>query len=238
MRMSWGLIVSALLASVVVAQERTEPAREGRQAAQPAGQSSRADQEIAAVKLAFGRNEVELAKLAAQKAQSDDVKQFAAQMVKEHSAGIARLEKVAGSLANAPRGFGDSRQPPIRPDAGAEVRVQPGAVPAVDVTVNRGGASGPLNWVAIQQQMAEQCLSASKEELSKKTGTEFDKCFMGMAIGGHHQTVVADKVFLQYASPQFRGDLEECLQKSTTHLNEAKQIMEKLAGSPPRGIQN
>ena len=72
----------------------------------------------------------------------------------------------------------------------------------------------------------------------KKSGTEFDKCFMGMAIGGHHQTVVADKVFLQYASPQFRGDLEECLQKSTTHLNEAKQIMEKLAGSPSRGTQN
>ena len=216
--MGWIVVPLLVIANLGNAQERREAAAPQATAPGAAGQLSRADQEIAAVKLAFCRNEIELAKLASQKAQSDEVKQFAAQMVKEHSEGCAKLEKWAGSLASAAPARG----------AGAEVRIEPGTRPAVDVNL-RGAAVSPLNWVAIHQQMAEQCLSMSKQELGKKEGAEFDKCFIGMAIGGHQQAVVADKVFENYASPQFRSELEQCQNTATTHLNEAKQIMEKLA---------
>ena len=259
MRKLTGWIVAgsvAIAATIAIAQERREPApgrepvpgREpapglrdpaqppaGREAPRAGGQITRSDQEIAAVKLAFCRNEAELAKFAAQKAQSDEVKQFATKMFKEHAEACANLEKWAGPLAAAQ---GD-RADRAAPGADVEVRVPaaapgtPGARPGADVTI-RGGQGGPLNWVAIHQEMAQQCLATSKQELAKKEGEQFDKCFMGMALGGHHQAVIADQVFLKHVSPQFRGEVEDCLKTETAHLSEAKDIMAKLEGESPR----
>lgn len=242
----------AVAATVAIAQERREPvpgrepavprdpapglrdpAPAGRELARPAAgaQFTRGDQEIAAVKLAFCRNTLELAKLGSQKAESDEVKQFAAKMVKEHSEECAKLEKLAGPLA-APQGDRERAAPDI------EVRVPgaPGAPatrPGADVTI-RGGQSGPLNWVAIHQEMAQQCASTTKQELGKKEGAEFDKCFIGMALGGHQQHVIADQVFVNHVSPQFRGEIEDCLKTATAHLSEAKDILAKLEGESPR----
>jgi predicted outer membrane protein len=245
----------AIAATAAIAQERREPVpgREpalprdpapslrdpappaGREVARPAAgaQFTRGDQEIAAVKLAFCRNALELAKLGSQKAESDEVKQFAAKMVKEHSEECAKLEKLAGPLA-APQGDRD------RPAPGSDVEVRlpgaPGAPatrPGADVTI-RAGQSGPLNWVAINQEMAEQCASTTKQELGKKEGAEFDKCFIGMTLGSHQQHVIADQVFKTHVSPQLRGEIEDCLKTATAHLSEAKEIMAKLEGESPR----
>jgi len=46
-------------------------------------------------------NEIELAKFAEQKAKSDDVKDFAAKMIKDHSQSADKLARVAGNLVNA-----------------------------------------------------------------------------------------------------------------------------------------
>jgi predicted outer membrane protein len=220
---AWVVVPALFAAAAVSAQERLESARErdpGFARAAGGGQTARADQEIAAVKLAYCRNEIELAKLAAQKSKSNEVRQFATQLVKDGTAGCAKLEQRAANLGNAV-------------SAGADVRVQPGGRTAVDVAVG-GGARDALNWVAINQQMANECLRISKEELGKKDGDEFDKCFIGMTLAGQHQTIVADRVFLNYASSEFRGDLEECAKTANARLEEAKQIMEKLAGNSKR----
>lgn len=82
--------------------------------------------------------------------------------------------------------------------------------------------------------MADQCLATAKKEFAQKEAEDFDKCFIGMAIGGHQHAIDADHVFMNHASPQFRGELEDCLKMSTTHLNEAKEIMQKLEGKSPR----
>ncbi len=302
MRKFTGWIVAgslAMAAAIVIAQVPREPAAPRRESApgrdpapglrdpaQPpigreapragaGAQVSRGDQEIAAVKLAFCRNELELAKLASQKAESDEVKQFAAKMVKEHTEGCANLEKWAGNLAAAggrfdrpapgerreadqrrepafrpapgatPENFPTfplRREPAFRPAPGADAdapaapdapRARPGARPGADVAI-RGGQGGALNWVVIHQQLADQCLASAKQELAKKQGAEFDKCFIGMAIGGHQHAVDADQVFANYVSPQFRGDIDECLKMASAHLNEAKDIMGKLTGESPR----
>jgi predicted outer membrane protein len=238
MRYLTGWIVAPMLVAtgMLSAQERREPALQ-RDPVRPAasGQFTRGDQEIAAVKLAFCRNALELAKLGSQKAESDEVKQFAAKLFKEHTEACANLEKLAGPLA-APQG---DRAERTVPGADVEVRVPPaapgapGARPGADVTI-RGGQGGPLNWVAIHQQMADQCAATTKQELGKKEGAEFDKCFIGMALGGHQQAVIADQVFLKHVSPQFRGEVEDCLKTETAHLSEAKDIMAKLEGTSPR----
>lgn len=264
MRMSilgWAAPLLVVWAGFVNAQERGAPGDEIRPPAAAAetrpgagaAQASRSDQEIAAIKLAMCRNEVELAKLAAQKAQSDEVRQFAAKMVKEHTAGCAKLERWAGTAGTAaaardPRAaadpFGTTPQRPATPDAAdraaAPPAVRPGAGAPGTAPGTRPGAgvAGPrgsgqeLNWVAIHQEIAQQCLASAKQELAKKEGAEFDKCYLGMAIASHQHAVDADHVFMNHGSPAFRGEVEECLQTATSHLNEAKEIMKGLADQP------
>jgi predicted outer membrane protein len=269
MRMSiLGMAVPfVVMAGLVSAQERRAPedatrapaAAESRPAAGTA-RASQSDQEIAAVKLAMCRNEVELAKLASQKAQSDEVKQFAAKMVKEHTEGCAKLEKWAGSAGNAAVGrnpratageFGNAAtrpatpdaadraaQPPVRPGAAAPGTPAPGspggARPGADVA-RQPTASHGLDWVSIHQEMAQQCLASAKQELEKKDGAEFDKCYIGMAIASHQHAVDADHVFMNHSSQAFQGEVEECLKTATSHLNEAKDIMKNLADKKDQG---
>jgi len=71
------------------------------------------DQQIAACLWAANRNEVEIAKLAEQKAKSDSVKDFAAQMIKDHTQNADKLARFAGNLVNsgtARSGAGTTRE--------------------------------------------------------------------------------------------------------------------------------
>jgi len=72
--------------------------------------------------LLFGaRNEIEMGKLAQDKAKSDDVKEFAAKMVKDHSQQSDKLTRLAGNLAGADTARGGS---------GSDVRREVRRVPA------------------------------------------------------------------------------------------------------------
>jgi predicted outer membrane protein len=103
---------------IATAQVRVEP-RPGaaRPGAAPAAaptattQQGTPDQQIAACLLAQNRNEVEVSKLAEQKAKSGSVKEFAAQMIKDHSQNADKLARVAGNLANVGTARGGAGAP-------------------------------------------------------------------------------------------------------------------------------
>jgi predicted outer membrane protein len=110
----WSLALLVCLAGVAVAQVRTQPRPAGQRpaaappaAAAPAAattQQGTPDQQVAACLWGANRNEVELAKLAQQKAQHESVKDFAAQMIKDHTQNADKLARVAGNLVNVARG--------------------------------------------------------------------------------------------------------------------------------------
>ena len=92
MRSAYGWSLAALICMVGIAsaQVRVEPRPGARPAAAPpaaapaaTAQQGTPDQQIAACLWAANRNEVEISKLAEQKAKSDSVKEFAAQMTKK-----------------------------------------------------------------------------------------------------------------------------------------------------------
>ncbi|MEX2175334.1 MAG: DUF4142 domain-containing protein [Pirellulaceae bacterium] len=207
--------------------------REGSAASRPGqnAQSSQSDQQIAAVLLACCKNEVELAKFAQQKATSEEVKQFAEMLVKDHMPMCKKLEQAAGSLAAArPGAEGEA------PAAGAERRdpsARPGARPGADASA-RGGQGGELNWVNIHQEIAQKCLASTKKALSQKEGQEFDQCYLSAALMSHQQAIDTTQVLQQHASSQLKSDLQQGIQMSTAHLEQGKQIMEKLEGGSPR----
>jgi len=65
-----------------------------------AGQSSSSDQQIAACVHGECSNEIEIAKLAQSKAQSEEVRNFAEKMIKDHSPGCQEMQRLAGNLAS------------------------------------------------------------------------------------------------------------------------------------------
>jgi predicted outer membrane protein len=142
--MAAGLLVA--LGGAVLAQEAREPARapradQGARTARP-GQWSVADQQIAACKLGGCRNEVELAKLAQEKASSPEVKAFAERMIREHTPACEKLEQVAGPLAAA-HDHGEAatgRDRPARPDADAPAAPRREGGAAREEAPREGGA--------------------------------------------------------------------------------------------------
>ena len=115
----WSLAILIGSCGIAAAQNRTLPAPAQRPGAAPpaaaapggvaaggaavngaATQQGTADQQVAACLWAGNRNEIELAKLAQQKAKHDSVKQFAAEMIKDHNQAADELARVAGNLVN------------------------------------------------------------------------------------------------------------------------------------------
>jgi predicted outer membrane protein len=178
----------------------------GQQRAGQQGQSSRSDQEIAECVYLEASNEIEIAKLAEQKAQNEEVREFARQMVKEHSPGAQDMQHLAGNLASS------------QPQGGQR------------------GEQGGLDWINVKKQIGQQCLTSVKQELSQKQGSEFDQCFMGQQIGAHMKVVDELKVLRNYASHDLQQKLDKELQTAQHHLQMAKQIEQKLKGSPSERV--
>jgi putative membrane protein len=184
------------------AQPGLQPAQPGQntgQRVQAGQQTASADQEIAALVHGCASNEIEIAKFAESKAKSDDVREFAQMMVREHSPGAEEMKRLAGSLAS---------------DSGQQGR--PGA------------QGGRLDWVSVHKQVGDQCVATTKKELSAKEGHEFDQCFIMQQIGAHLKTIDELKVLRNHASSELQQKLDKEMQIAQQHLEHAKKIEKSL----------
>jgi len=96
---------------------------------------------------------------------------------------------------------------------------------AAGATHNGNAALGQL--AAIEEKINERCAQAFREELSQKSGAEFDECFVGAQIGGHMHMLAALEVISQDSQgplKQVADDARPIVQK---HLDEAKQWMKQ-----------
>ena len=196
-----------------------------------------ADQQIAAFLFGCTRNEVEISKIAQDKATSEEVRDFAAMMVKDHTPGMEKLQQLAGPLVSV--------HAPGTPAAGVkkeiesteeikeetrEPRRDPAGKnsPVAAPREAREAAPGGFNWVTVHKQLADQCLASAKTELQKKDGAEFDHCYIGQEIMGHAMKLDTLKVLRTYASAELRKDIDEASQTATQHLEQAKKIAENM----------
>jgi len=244
MRTIFGFSLAAALCvtSLGWAQERREERREERavrrEASLPAEHAAGSvDQQIAALLFGCARNEVEISKLAEEKATSEEVRSFAAMMVKDHTPGMEKLQQLAGPLASA-RAPGTPGAAVKKEEVREEVRevprekgrVEPRARVAVEERTTIVTRPAAFDWVSIHKQIADQCLASTKAEFQKKEGAEFDRCFMGEQIMAHAKTLDELKVLRNYAGPELRKDIDETTLMATRHLAEAKKIAEGLQG--------
>jgi len=183
-------------------------------------------------------NEVTLAQLAQQRAKSEDVKEFAKHMQRDHEQLLGKLQPLAGNLAMQQRGRQGNEQPGARQQPGG----QPGAQPGVAIEGRPGGApegaqgqagspmGGHLNLVSLKRELGAECRQSSEKELSDKSGTEFDECYIGMQIGAHMHAIDEMKVAKRHVSPNMQAVLDEGIQTAEGHLKMAKTIIKDLTG--------
>jgi hypothetical protein len=163
------------------------------------GQAAHADQQIAAVIYGCCHNEVQTAKFAESRLQSQQAKEFAEKMVKDHSPECEVYQKFAGNLAAA--------QPNNR--GGQQM-------------------AGQLDWLAIHQQIGQRCLESTEKELSQQKSDDVDACFIGSQLKGHMEMKDKLTVLKQYASQPLAQQIDKSLEGVESHLKAARQVMEQL----------
>jgi putative membrane protein len=182
------------------------------------GQHAYTDQQLAAWLLVDNRGEIALAQLAQEKASSSDVRDLAQHLIDDHSKMVEKLERFAGGRRRT-RG-GDNRATNNRRSQGA----------AYDEFAAGGQpqSSAGLNFVRIKQQLGQQCLASSKQELEQKDGNEFDECFLGLQIAKHMEMIDTLKVFSHYASENLDQVIEEAEDSAQEHLDRAKDLIKDV----------
>ncbi len=177
-----------------------------------AGQGGDMDTLIASCLLIANEEEIALAKMAADKAEHQEVKQFAQMLVNEHQKAVQDLQQ------HAKPGIG------LNAAGGGAASNQSGA--ANSVTMD--------NILQLQQQAAQECLSMTKSMLQEKQGAEFDKAFSGMQVGAHIGMLAKLKASKNQASPELASWIDRSMETMQDHLAKAKELCMKLEDSDMR----
>ena len=183
-------------------------------------------------------NEIALAKIAQQRAQNEEVKKFAQQMIDDHTQCVEKLHAVAAADGTQRPAIGAAAATDRairRNDGNDAVRAREGIV-ADDPAraAHAGQLVAGINMKQLKKEMSQQCLATLTAELEKKSGPEFDRCFMGQQLFAHLAMWDALKVFEKHASPEFQQTLASAQHKTEQHLQEARRILKDLESNAPR----
>lgn len=213
--------------------QRTGPSNQRyltRRVAGPTQPLNSTDEQLANWLLVDNRGEIQLARLAQERASSDDVKEFAKKVIDDHAQVVEQLQPFAGQGRGTRQG-GDYQATTQRNrfSQATNNRNEPYAQPNAQ---GRGSQQpGGLNLVRLKQQLGQQCLASAEHELEQKEGGDFDKCYIGMQIAKHMEMLDTLKVFSRYASPELDQLIEQAEQTTDDHLEHAKHLIKQLDSS-------
>jgi len=199
---------------------------------------------LASCLLLNNKAEIELSELAAQRAQNPQVKEFAQQMIKDHQQMVQQLQPLAGMQTGATERTsrtvvgeaddpnrvrtGDTAADAATPGVDAQ---SPGATTTTrtDVRATGGAPNAAIQQLQqIDRQIAERHLEATRSALEEKQGAEFDKAFVGCAIGAHMHMNAALEVIGQQGEGKLSQLAQQAQPKVQQHLDHAKQLMQEL----------
>jgi hypothetical protein len=101
-----------------------------------------------------------------------------------------------------------------------------------------GMLGGSVDAAALARELGQQCLETHRKELEKKQGAEFDKCYVGMAIGAHAKANDEMTVFSRHASERLRAVIQEGQPIVQSHLEHAKSLCKQLDGASNSDTRN
>ncbi len=261
-RNKWSVLAigcSLMVAQSAIAQAQRQPGRAipsqavPNQPAQqtpaaPRGQMENHDAFFAEWLTLDNQNEIELANLALQKTSSSDVKQFAEKMIADHQKLNEQLARFTGNqvprdtTAQRTTQPADGQAPQQAQASSGQRRFQVEQSEPQHRTVARVTDQGEIpgqprhqgTMLSLKQELADQCLASARQELDRKSGREFDNCYMHMQIGAHAYVIDAMEVFQRHASPELQQALAAGEQTAQQHLQMAKKIVESHGQSADR----
>ncbi len=249
------------IASLAVAQQAQPNATQVQQAQGQAGSSGQrnpsknSDQMLATCVAIGNQEEVAIAKFAGEKAHHQDVKDFAAMLVKDHQSFLQKLQRFAPEATRdgylmekeTTTNNGNERASSAQPKATvAQAKVQPAAGKVQPAGGEAAAAKGeiqqtagtrensesqPLDIVQLHRELAEECIHSAKQGLSKKEGAEFDECFIGHQIAMHAGMKNKLVVFERHVSRDLKQVFADGIETTEKHMKKAEEIMKKLADS-------
>ena len=181
--------------------------------------ATEADAVLANWLLVTNENTIALARLAKEKAQSNDVKQFAQMVLNEHTQFAKELQPFVGTTTDGKRtskSHGTSR--------GTEKHL---GAPADASGVRHAAVAGAFDHVALVRDLGKKCLESTTKMLDEKTAGEFDQAYMQMQVSAHVMSADMLEVFGTHASESLRPVLADCLKAVQTHLESAKSLCKK-----------
>ena len=196
---------------------------------------SRGDTFLATWVAVANDNEIALAQYALGKTQNNEVKQFAQMMLDDHRKLATKLQQLgtgSGTVRDVGMDHGKTERPgdTNRP---VDASGKKGDATLEDRTLSGGIPGEHLDHVALIRELGSKCLENSKRELDQKSGAEFDRCYMGMQIGGHMGMLTMLDVFPKHASEPLKRTLEEGKTTVKSHLEHAKDVAKKMESEAP-----
>jgi predicted outer membrane protein len=229
----------------------TQEVRESVGRTSPAGANSGRglERHIVACLTVENQGEVEIAKMASQKASNAEVKSFAQQMVKDHSAFLEKLNRLnlgearstatgaaATDRADANTKADRTNPPSTKSDVSTTATDANRRSTTTAGQVGRSGDYGDYSQLTqIKQEIGKQCVQSMQRELGQKQGKEFDKCYIGSQVGAHMHMVDSLTVLSRHTTGELQQAINDGLETSQQHLEHAKQIAKQLEGSSDSG---
>ena len=244
-----------LLATPLLTLPQENPTQRPRPGAQPEsterGTANRSDGLLAGWVLIDSNNEIALAQIAEQRSRNQEVKQFAQQMIADHRELAQKLQRYASSAGfsttmpgitgGVPRRDGDDdgrngdddrndgeRERGTGTTQGQQPRpgeTRPGETPGA---TGFGASTGEVNHVQLIQELGKQCLESTRKELEQRSGADFDRFYMNLAVAAHMRTNDTLTVFERHASGEVRNVLSEGKRKVESHLERAKDLCKRF----------
>ncbi|WP_442510022.1 DUF4142 domain-containing protein [Novipirellula sp. SH528] len=169
--------------------------------------------------------EIELAKLAEQKSDNQEVKQLAQTLIREHQAFNQTLQQHAGQqhAGNSPTGQSQAnRNTPPGNQAGTQSQLQN------DATPRSAANTVPRELCQIGEQACDNALKMTKEMLGNYEGQDFNMAFLGQQTIAHTM-MLAELQAIESAGPQeLQPIVQQASSKVKRHLEETKQLAKKL----------
>lgn len=244
------ILISSLLGSTLLAQENPtgQPGARTPATQNPQGQSNapgqngmaaqqEGDQVLISWLLVDNENEIALARIAVQRAENPQVKQFAQTMIDDHQKMVDALRQATGNTSGSAT---DGRRDATTGGRSSTGTPTGGQQPGDRTSEASGGETrkatdassvrtdGGFDHRRLITDLGAKCRQSATEMLQQKQGAEFDRCYMGMQVGVHMKAQDTLEVFRGYASPTLRSSLEQSLTTVKQHKQQAEQIAKQL----------
>lgn len=233
-------------------RQQTEQQTEARRARRSGTEQAHAEgglEQSLAILLALGNKaEIELGQLASEKAQNEDVREFAEKMVEEHTQFLGKLKQVNPQIPDAEgtqlrsaqttdragqqdrAGQRGTAQTPQRNGVAQAGGATPreGEVARTGFDRNTSSAQNQSGLVAVLKDAAQQKLEMSKEELSKYEGQDFDMGYLSSQVHAHVGMLAHLKAMKGKGDSNFNELVDQGITTTSQHLEQAKKLAKRL----------